>query len=695
MRKKNSHKSAVSSQQSAVSGLTVLLSYSLTILLSYSLTVLPSYARAQQKLDSLLRIHDTTTVVFYADNLDSLALQSFHTIRSTKLTGFQRYNPLHANKDFYATFANTGLAHRNLTFQPDLNEGFYDGMNTFDVYTFTNESIRYYQHLIPITYLAYTNGAKKEQLFRVMHSTNIAKTVTLGVDFFLINSPGAYENSKSDDKSVAFTGQYFTKDLRFGATANFRNNVFIVRENGGIVADSVFENELETDPTVIDVKLSTAQNKVKDLGVNAQAYFYLSRGKPKPAPKAESIPADTLVTDSVVYLVEPPAADSLALQEDESEVTEYKPKTFHAGRILYEFDYRERRRIYSDSDPLNDFYQPFGPVLDSNETHDSLRFITFENRFSWSNLRLGEDTRKKTMLVIFAIRNQHTVYADSVVRRQFNSWIPEASIVIRPYRTLNIDLYGNFTFGDFNSAGFKLQGTATQQLNLKNGKQAAAAFTFVTSTRQAGYFYHYHRSNYFRWDTSFSHQKFMQTSLSIRYADILLKLDYNLIGDHVYLDHDARPAQHNGTISVLTATLKNEFRWKKWSVDASLVYQAVSNKDILRLPDLMARLSLFPTLPLFQNAAVLQPGIDLLYNTAYYADAYMPALRMFYLQDEKKIGNYLYADVFVNLMVKRFRIFAKYEHVNGLWSKHRYYMVPHYPSAEPAFKFGLSWSFYD
>ncbi len=648
-----------------------------------------------QRLDSLLRIHDTTTVVFYADNLDSLVLQSFHTIRSTKLTGFQRYNPLHVNKDFYASFANTGLAHRNLTFQPDLSEGFSDGMHAFDVYTFTNESIRYYQHILPITYLSYANGAKKEQLFRVVHSTNIAKTVTLGVDFNLINSPGAYENSKSDDKSVAFTGQYFTKDLRFGATANFRNNTFIVRENGGIVADSIFEENLETDPTLINVNLTTAQNKIRDYGVNAQAYFYLSRGKPKPAPKAEPAKPDTPFADSTAILLSPATTDSLQTKAEEVDSAVYKPKTFHAGRIMYEFDYRQQRRIYSDSDPLNDFYQPFGPVIDSNETYDSLRFITFDNRFSWSNLRLGEDTRKKPILVIFAIRNQHTVYSDSVNRRQFNNWIPEANLVIRPYRTLAIDLYGNFTFGDFNSAGFKLQGTATQWFNLKNGRNIAASFRFVTSTRQAGYFYQYHNSNYFRWDTAFNHQKIMQASFSVRYADILLKLDYNLIGDYVYLDREARPAQHSGSFSILAATLKNEFRWKKWSADLSLVYQAVSDKDILRVPDLMARVSLFPTLPLFQNAAVLQPGVDLLYTTAYYADAYMPALRMFYLQDEKKIGNYIYADVFVNLMVKRFRIFAKYEHLNGLWSKNRYYMVPHYPSAEPAFKFGLSWSFYD
>ncbi len=73
----------------------------------------------------------------------------------------------------------------------------------------------------------------------------------------------------------------------------------------------------------------------------------------------------------------------------------------------------------------------------------------------------------------------------------------------------------------------------------------------------------------------------------------------------------------------------------------------------------------------------------------------MPATRSFYLQDEKKIGNYVYMDVFVNLMIKRFRIFVKYQHLNALWSENQYYTVPHYPMQGNIFKYGISWSFYD
>jgi hypothetical protein len=240
-----------------------------------------------------------------------------------------------------------------------------------------------------------------------------------------------------------------------------------------------------------------------------------------------------------------------------------------------------------------------------------------------------------------------------------------------------------------------LKGTAVQQVRFRNDDTAAVSFTFLTTSQEAGYFYSRYNSNYFRWDTSFAQQKFVQAYLQFNYQEHRAKLEYDLISDLVYLDQQASPAQYSGTIHLISASVQEEFRYKKWGIDANLLYQYVSDKSVLRLPAFTASFSIFPTLPLFQNSCILQPGVDLFYNTAYYANAYMPASRMFYLQDEKKIGNYVYIDVFINLMVQRFRIYVKYQHLNSFWSQPRYYMVPHYPMQDAAFKFGMSWSFYD
>lgn len=632
-----------------------LFSYIFSLLL---LLLLP-YSIFADKLDSLLHIHDTATIVYYYHLTDNLATGNFQTVIGNRVTGFQRYNPLDQSGRLYASFSNVGLAHKNLVFQPILSDGFFTGMESFDVYTYTNENTRYYRHLIPITYLVYHNGSQKEQLFRVIHSHTIKRTVTLGVDFFLINSPGTYINQKSDDKSVVFTGQYFTKNLRFGAIANYHHNKFIVHENGGIVNDTIFEEKLETDSRLFDVNLTTAQNLVKESGVLANAYFYLS-GNPE-------------VKDSTVT----------------------KPPTFHAGRISYTFNYSRQIQVYSDQEPEADFYKPFDPVIDSSETFDSLQVQSFDNLFSWSNLRMDDKPEQKYLLITFSIANKHSVISDSISKRSFNNWIPEASIIIRPYRSMAIHLSGKYTLGGFNNGGFELKGTANQSLKLKNNQTGDINLSFITASQQAGYFFTNFRSNYFRWDTSFSSQIIQQAALSINFQGIKGKVEYHLINSYVYLDQSAHPAQYKGSINIIRASLSDEFRWKVWGIDAMLVYQYNSNKELIRVPEFLARVSFFPTLPLFKNACVLQPGIDLFYNTAYYASAYMPATRMFYLQNEKKIGNYVYMDVFINLMVKRFRIFVKYQHLNSFFSESRYYMVPHYPMQAGIIKFGLSWSFYD
>lgn len=635
------------------------MSWPLRILSSMLFILIFSTSLFADKLDSLLQIHDTSTIVYYYYNTDHLAVGDIHKVPATRITGFQRYNPLNQYDHFFASFANVGQAHKNLVFQPNLSDGFFTGMQSFDVYTYTNENTRYFRHLIPVTYLSYVNGGKKEQLFRVIHSHTIKRTVTIGVDFSLINSPGTYINQKSDDKSVVFTGQYFTKNLRFGAIANYHHDKFIVKENGGIVNDTIFEKKIQTDTRLFDVNLSTAQNLVKESGVLANAYFYLS-GKPE-------------ILDS----------------------TRTKPKTFHLGRVSYTFNYTRQIQVYTDKNPSAPFYMPFDAPIDSIKTNDSLQVQSYDNHFSWSNLRLGDNPRQKYLLITFSIGNKQTTIADSISRQNFNNWIPEASIIIRPYGLMAIDLSGRLTLGDFNSGGFVLKGTASQGIRIKNDTTSKINLSFITASQEAGYFYTNFRSNYFRWDTSFVNQLVQQAALSINIKGAEAKVEYNLIKNYIYFDQSAHPAQYTGSINIIKASLMDEFRWKAWGINAELVYQLNSNKEIIRVPDFLARVSICPTLPLFKNACILQPGIDLFYNTAYYASAYMPATRSFYLQDEKKIGNYVYMDVFINLMIKRFRIFAKYQHLNALWSENRYYMVPHYPMQGGMFKYGLSWSFYD
>ena len=130
-------------------------------------------------------------------------------------------------------------------------------------------------------------------------------------------------------------------------------------------------------------------------------------------------------------------------------------------------------------------------------------------------------------------------------------------------------------------------------------------------------------------------------------------------------------------------------------LNSRVVAQYVEANLPIRIPNLVTYNSLYYSNWIFKKALFIQFGIDIWYNTSYYADAYMPVTSVFYNQNVKKIGNYPYVDAFVNFKIKNARIFVKLAHLNSGLMGNRYYMVPHYPMYDRSFKFGVSWVFND
>ena len=115
---------------------------------------------------------------------------------------------------------------------------------------------------------------------------------------------------------------------------------------------------------------------------------------------------------------------------------------------------------------------------------------------------------------------------------------------------------------------------------------------------------------------------------------------------------------------VLTAWGKQNFRLGNFYFDQTVYFQKSTQEDILSLPAISVYSHNYFQHALFKNALFLQTGIDVFYNTKFYADNYMPSIMQFYNQRERKTGNYPKLDVFLNLRIKRADIFVKYEHIN-------------------------------
>jgi hypothetical protein len=163
----------------------------------------------------------------------------------------------------------------------------------------------------------------------------------------------------------------------------------------------------------------------------------------------------------------------------------------------------------------------------------------------------------------------------------------------------------------------------------------------------------------------------------------------------LYFDETLLPAQYNGSVNAFTANLQLVIGTRHFRTRSDISWNSVPDDSPIRLPQFIVRESLYFDFFLFKSALRMQAGIDATWFSAYFADAYNPAVAQFYLQNSKKIGNYVFLDPWVSIKVKPVHVFLKAEHVNaGLFGR-KYYLVPHNPANDLALKLGISWVFND
>jgi hypothetical protein len=609
-----------------------------------------------QECDTIIESKDTTNVLYYFHNVDSLALGRLHPY-NMNLAGIQNYNQIYKQTPFFAGLGNPGLFYKNLMFNPLSSPGFNFGIKSFDAYIFNNKSTEYYQLTEPFTELIYVLGPKKEQMIGARFDTKIFPGFTLGANFRYIFAPGKYQRQKADNKSLALTGQYFTKSKRYGLIGNYIYNKVYVYENGGITADSIFEDNLETDRYNIPVNLSSATNQIKQSSFYVNQFFNIQKKHKR-------------IDDST-----------------------YVRRKIHAGRISLAFDWTRQTQIYSDGDPTSGFYQNI--YLDSTSTLDSVYHFKITNQLMWSNMGYNDSTEKKPFYIFGAVRHEYHELGGYAERKYFNQFLPSAGIYWMIKNTYLIRAKAEFTIGDYNGGDY-LGEVAFEYIPGKFEKKYGKFELKMNLAKQKpGWFYQEYSANNFRWNNDFISTDIATYSLFYQRSRLKAGVEYIQMNSYVALDSMAMPHQSEGEINVMRASIFKDFRIKVVGIDTKLVYQKASDEDFIALPAILADVAIFVTIPLFKGATTIQPGIQVYYNTVYYASAYMPALRNFYTQGNTEIGNFIYADLFFNFRIKRARMFFKYSHFNSLFGNYNYFDVPSYPLMDAGFRFGISWRFFD
>ncbi|HEX7410771.1 MAG TPA: putative porin [Bacteroidales bacterium] len=610
------------------------------------------------------RSPDTATVFSFNPINDFTGFHKYSRF-SASLSNVQDYDPARKNGMDYANLGNLGLASQSIIYGEKTGVGFNYGGDAFNLYRLSPENTPFFSSKKPFTHLYYVMGKGKEQFFDVKHSQQINKQLTIGANFRWFRSPGLYLRQGSNHSNMAVYSFYHTPNNRYLVLASYFYNNLKAIENGGILHDSVFTQNIEFNRQLLEVNLSDASNRLKNNEVLFSQTFFLR--KPHPA--------------------------QVKKNDTTQQISPKRPLLFYfqPGCITHTFSWKSEGMAYSDSKPA-----AYYPVIYYNGvgTYDSVFNTSMENRLMWSNARPDSASRHDPLIIQGGVWQRMAYVWQDSASNNFNQAGTEAKAIINIIPRVELKGWIRYITSGYHRHDFttRLQGNL---LFSKGVHPGILSFTYRTSQLEPDYFFEHYAGNRFRWERSYAKQLFNSITVSAVYRGFDAGISMYTGTNVVYMDQNAFPKQATGTYTVSQVWLLKDLQIGHLSFDNKFFYQHVAGSDIIRVPELTANSTVSFNLTLFKNALQTEFGISLFYHTKWKGDAWMSATRTFYLQDTITTGGYVYADAFLNFKIKRARLFLKYQHVNSGWMDYNYFMAPHYPQPDRGLKFGVSWLFYD
>jgi hypothetical protein len=585
-----------------------------------------------------------STEVSYFTEANFLCSSRYSHIDSS-LKGFQRYW-------LKNSLGNPGSAISPLILsQENTLTGFRYWKNPFSYYMFSKESMRYYHTQSPYTNLYFTSGSKEEQIFNGVHSQSVTDRLNFGLGFQRLRSGGDYVRQSNTHTSAFINSNYSSKKGRYFLLANVVYNNLKAEENGGIEDDEEFAAAGFGDKKLIGVRLEAAQRRIWNKGFYAKQFFAYG-----------NIPADSTVKDTARII----------------------PNGFFTHSLSAE----DNSIVYRDDNPTSGYYPNI--FRDSVETRDSVYYYKIENEVAW-NITGAKKTICRPLFHV-GVRHQLVKLRQYEIDTVINNMLGNAELAGESGRVdwkVNADYcFAGASMGDMNANGvvnYKLK-DSTSYFSLDGN----------FSNKTPEFLYNRFISNHNEWSCNWAKSQIASAEVSFVSRHYRFSAGIGLIqfNNPLYFDTDLLPKQYGGSINSMIARVEKDFHLGRWVFANRLTYQMIPDSTIIRLPELVSENSIYYERS-FIKPITIQIGIDVLYTTGFMGNAYMPVTSQFYLQNEKEIGNYPYADVFVNMRVRTVKFFVKYEHANAGFMGNRYYLVANHPMADQSFAFGLSWDFYN
>jgi hypothetical protein len=512
------------------------------------------------------------------------------------------------------------------------------------------EDIEYYRTKGPFAELSGIAGSKQLQLFRLLFSNTFKQKLNISLRLNRYTSQGFYSKQQSFTNNFYTSANYTTKNKRFGFTSYILVNNNRFQENGGIINDTLRQQDLLVSKDLIPVKLSSASRDNRELSAQYSNWFKLNKDSSK-------------------------LHTYIGLRTSYSSL-KYKYKDLNSGTDNYYFL----------------FYTDTAKTIDSTHlrTINNEVNLTFRSQKKNFNLDLGYENEIAQLW-----QYSDTSFMNHLVNLKMDHIANFKSLDSLSYRKLINTVSGSYIAAGQFSGNYKVE-TFHQLQFVRNTKlKGSVTLKLLSEDRTPDYIFKHWYSNHFAWDNKFNNVQTNQAELNFKASFFSVTGIYKGITNYLYFDQLAYPMQSNNTISNSSVRVSlDKVFFKHIGIGINQTWQSTSS-SLVSLPKSVSIASLFYKGNLFKNNLQLAIGGQVEYYDQFTPYAYMPSTQMFYIQDQHKAGNFTFVDVFLNARIRPVTFFIKMENILHGVIGTNYSMVPGYYQPDRAMRFGLTWLFFD
>jgi hypothetical protein len=523
------------------------------------------------------------------------------------------------------------------------------------------DQMKYYDVATPLTDLYFKTVMEQGQSLDAFLTLNTSEQFNFSLSYKGVRSLGKYINQLSSNGNFRFTTSYHTKSKRYVVNAHFTGQDFLNGENGGITTKEDFENknpDFKQRPR-LEVYLTDAKSFLK-----GKRYFINQSFRVNPTNVANNL----YVAHQFNY---------------ETKFFEYLQPSITSnvgGNTVNHFGDSYRSQI-KDQLQYNRMYNKISAIYE-NKSLGSFQFFLDDFRF---NYFYGSVIFSDNQAIPSALSDKINNFGAEYEYRK-NKW--RASLA-----------YANSIT---KQAITNIEGKLSYNFNSKN----QIDFQYQSINKLPDHVYNLHQSSFiaYNWVNNFKNEKIntIQANANTQWANASLQISN--FDDFLYFSNDSSndsiqfisPKQYSKSIQYLSFKVSKEVKFWKLALDNTLLYQQVSqDSEILNVPKLVTRNTLYFSDYFFTKALYLQTGVIFNYFTKYNANGYNPIISDFFIQNKQEVGDFANLDFFINARIRQTRIFLKAEHFNSaMSSRNTFYSAPNYPYRDFMVRFGLVWNFF-